>query len=234
MQVSIVVPAYNEERYIRGCLEALIDQEHPGFDFEIVVVDGRSTDRTREIAREYGARVLVQSRRGIAEARQLGFESARGAVIASTDADSIVPRDWLARLVGELYGDPDTVGVYGPIRLYDGKEYEDLFSYYVAGTYLWLNAAIKKPAFSGQNFAVKREAWKAVGGFDIYWVSAEDLNLSLKLSDVGRVKFCWDIIVYTSARRTREGYKNVLRHHISNYVRVTWLKRPPLPFKDIR
>ncbi len=234
MLVSVVVPAYNEEEYIRSCLESLIYQEHSGFDYEIIVVDGRSADRTREIAREYGARVLVQSRRGIAEARQLGFESARGEVIASTDADSVVPSDWLARLVSELNNEPDAVGVYGPIRLYDGKDYEDLFSYYVAGTYLWLNAAIKKPAFSGQNFAVRRAAWKAVGGFDTYWLSAEDLNLSLKLSDVGRVKFCWDIIVYTSARRTREGYKNVFRHHISNYMRVTWLKRPPLPFKDIR
>ncbi len=234
MLVSVVVPAYNEEKYIRRCLDALVQQEHPGFDYEIAVVDGKSVDRTRAIARGYGARVIVQSRRGIAEARQLGFASARGEVIASTDADTVVPPNWLERLLGEMFSEPDIVGTYGPIRLYDGKEYEDLFSYYVAGTYLWLNAAIKKPAFSGQNFAVKRAAFEAVGGFDTGWVSAEDVNLSLKLPRVGRVKFCWDIIVFTSARRTREGYKNVFRHHLSNYLRVTWLKMPPLPFKDIR
>ncbi|MBI3912900.1 MAG: glycosyltransferase [Chloroflexi bacterium] len=234
MLISVVVPAINEQNYIRASLDSLRSQELHNLEMEIIVVDGRSTDRTREIAREYGARVIVQPQRGVAQARQIGFEAARGQVIASTDADSIVPPDWLERLVSELQKESGVVGVYGPIRLYDGKVYEDLFSYYVAGTYLWVNAAINRPAFSGQNFAVWRAAWERVGGFDTDWVSAEDINLSLKMARAGRVKFCWDIPVYTSSRRTREGYKRVFAHSISNYLRVTWLKMPPLPFKDIR
>ena len=233
MLVSIVVPAFNEEKYIRRCLDALARQYHPHFEVETIVVDGNSTDHTREIAQEYGMPVLVQKHRGIAQARQMGFEAARGEIVASTDADSAPPREWLARLVAELQG-AQVVGVYGPIRLYDGKGYEDFVSHYLAGTYLWANAAIKRPAFSGQNFAVRREAWARVGGFDTDWVSAEDVNLSLKLRCIGEVKFCWDIQVATSARRAREGYGPVLKHTLSNYVRVTWLNAPPLPFIDIR
>ncbi len=234
MLVSIVIPAINESKYIRRCLDAVMQQQLPGLTTEIVVVDGGSSDSTREIAVEYGVRVLVQSRRGIAQARQMGFQAARGAIIASTDADSEPPLDWLSRLVGELLADSELVGVYGPIRLYDGKKYEDVLSHYVAGSYLYLNAVIQRPAFSGQNFAVWRDAWEQVGGFDVDWVSAEDVNLSLKLARIGKVKFCWDIQVATSARRVREGYASVVRHTLTNYTRVTWLHKPPLPFVDIR
>ena len=234
MLVSVVVPAFDEEKYIRPCLEALVRQQHPDFDIELIVIDGGSHDRTRGIAAEYGARVLILKQRGIAAARQLGFEAAHGAIIASTDADSVPPRNWLVRLVRGLRSEPKVVGVYGPIRLYDGKEYEDWVSHYIAGSYLSLNAFIKRPAFSGQNFAVWRDAWQRVGGFDTDWLSAEDVNLSLKLRHIGVVKFDWSIVVYTSSRRLREGYLPVLNHTLSNYLRVTWLQKPPLPFEDIR
>jgi glycosyltransferase involved in cell wall biosynthesis len=108
--VSIVVPAFNEEQYIRRCLEALARQYHPHFEIETIVVDGSSTDRTREIAHEYGVRLVVQQHRGIAQARQMGFEAARGEIIASTDAESAPPRDWLMRLVAGLHSTPDVVG----------------------------------------------------------------------------------------------------------------------------
>ncbi len=234
MLVSVVIPALNEEKYIRRCLDTLARQEHPNFDVEIIVVDNNSDDHTRQIASEYGVRVLIQKQRGVALARQMGFEAARGEIIASTDADSAPAYDWLVRLVAALTSSPGIVGVYGPIRLYDGKSIEDFGLYYLGGSYLYLNAVIHRPIFSGQNFAVWRKAWARVGGFDIDWVSAEDVNLSLKLARIGRIKFCWNIQVTTSARRTREGYGAVLGHTLANYLRVTWLNMPPLPFYDIR
>ncbi len=233
MLVSVVVPAFNEARYIRACLQALRCQEHPGFAFEIIVVDDGSTDGTAAIARQHGARVIAQSRRGVSGARQAGFEAARGEIVASMDADSAPPRDWLRRLVAELLRAPDIVGVYGPIRLC-GKPYEKWVSQVMSGLSFWLNNCIRKPMFSGQNFAVRREAWARVGGFDPNWASSEDTLLSLKLAQIGRVRFCWDIVVPTSARRIREGYWSIFKRSISNYWRVVWFHAPPLPFQDFR
>ncbi len=71
MLASIVVPAFNEEKYIRDCLRSLMSQEHPGFEYEVIVVDDGSTDRTGAIARRYGARHLP------APPRRLGGASSR-------------------------------------------------------------------------------------------------------------------------------------------------------------
>ncbi len=65
--------------------------------------------------------IVLQEQRGIAEARELGFRAARGEIIASTDADTIPPREWLQLLVRAFEGNPDLVGIYGPIRLYGGN-----------------------------------------------------------------------------------------------------------------
>ena len=97
-----------------------------------------------------------------------------------------------------------------------------------------MSAALGRPAFCGSNFAVWRSAWGRVGGFDTDWVSAEDHNLSLKLSRIGKVRFCPDILVGTSARRHHKGMVPLIGHTISNYLRIAWLDLPPLPFENHR
>ena len=87
-EISIVIPTLNEENSLGLCLEAArraIDQL--GRPAEIIVVDGESTDRTREIAREHGARILIEPRRGYGRALMTGFENARGRLLFMADAD---------------------------------------------------------------------------------------------------------------------------------------------------
>ena len=78
MFVSIVIPAYNEERYLGCCLQVLRAPSYPASRFEIIVVDNGSSDGTAEIARRSGERVISEPRKGVAYARQTGFEAARG------------------------------------------------------------------------------------------------------------------------------------------------------------
>ena len=234
MLVSVVVPAYNEEKYLGRCLGALAQQRHAGFDVEVIVVDNGSTDHTADLARSYGVRVLIEPRRGVAWARQIGFEAARGEIIASTDADSAPPPGWLEALVNALTDEPWAVAVHGPIRVLDGSRWEDLGMCYLAGAAMALSAGFGRPTFSGPNFAVWRRAWAQAGGFDTAWESAEDVNLSLKLARIGRVLFRWHIQVPSSGRRRQQGIPSAIGHTITDYARVVWLGMPPLPFEDYR
>ena len=105
---SVVVPAHDEADLLGATLEALAAQDVDAA-YEVVVVDNASTDATAEVARAHGARVVAEPRRGVCRARQTGVDAARGEIVASTDADSLVPPDWLRRLDATLRADRKSV-----------------------------------------------------------------------------------------------------------------------------
>ena len=100
-RLSIVIPAMNEEEGIGQVLDQvpLKELEEMGYPAEVVVVDGESVDRTRDIAREKGARVIIEPRRGYGRAYKTGFEVAQGEIIATGDADLTYPFDKLPEYV---------------------------------------------------------------------------------------------------------------------------------------
>ncbi len=95
--ISVVISTCNEEKLLGTCLESLKSQ-HCDFYYEIIVVDAGSSDGTTAIARQYGAKVIQELRPGAVQARSAGFANARGSIIDSTDADTALPSDWLARI----------------------------------------------------------------------------------------------------------------------------------------
>lgn len=96
-RLSIVIPAMNEEEGIGDVLDEipLKQLEEMGYPTEVVVVDGESVDRTRDIAREKGARVVIEPRKGYGRAYKTGFEVAQGELVATGDADTTYPFDRL-------------------------------------------------------------------------------------------------------------------------------------------
>lgn len=104
MKVSVVVTCYNEEKNIRECLNTLIRQTYPLDQYEIVVVDGGSQDKTQAIATEFtgdysNMRLVVEHKKGTAAGRNAGVNAARYDCIAFIDADCQAPPDWLSLLV---------------------------------------------------------------------------------------------------------------------------------------
>ncbi len=237
MFISVVIPAYNEERYLGRCLQALCAQSYPASRFEIIVVDNGSTDATAQIARRFGAQVVEEPVKGIARARQRGFEAARGEVIASTDADTVVPPFWLARIAGHFARDLELGGVYGPVYWSDGRPHERLIMQYPVTWALMLSNRVGRTLWVGSNFAVRAEAFWQVQGFEDFddkTLMGEDIYLSLRLSRVTRIIFDPDLIVYASARRAREGYLNFLGRVAASTAKVVLLRQRPLPTPDIR
>ena len=97
--ISVVVPAYNEEKYIAACLESIAAQTYPKENFELIVELSGGNDRTKEIAETFSAKITnTGAKRGVSAARQNGAEAARGEIIAQTDADSQVSADWLEKI----------------------------------------------------------------------------------------------------------------------------------------
>ncbi len=230
MKVSVVVPAHNEEAMLEKCLMSLNRQDYD--DYEVIIVDNASTDETPAIAEKHGARVLREKRKGVAFARQRGFIKARGDVIASTDADTVASEDWLREVVQAL--NEGVVGCYGPVYLLDGSKLDKWMAKYGFTFFLKANHFLGFPNFSGQNFAVRKKAFKEVGGFDLGVRSAEDVNLALRLRKAGKICFNPRMKVYTSARRLKAGHWKFFKHHTINYFSMLFNGRTERSFEDIR
>src|SRR5574341_1532560 len=96
MTISLVIPAYNEEKYLPAILASIAKlKRQPD---ELIVVNASSTDKTAEIAKSFGARVITAEKKTIGYSRQLGLRAAKGDIVAFTDADALLPPDWLTRM----------------------------------------------------------------------------------------------------------------------------------------
>lgn len=109
--VTIVIPVRNEERILGRCLESIAALDYPQDRLETIVADSMSTDCSRAIAEQYGAKVVPNPRQTVVSGRNRGLEAARGEFIALTDADCVVSRHWLRAAV-EAFA-PGVAGVGG-------------------------------------------------------------------------------------------------------------------------
>ena len=112
--VSIVVVVLNMETTIHKCLLSLTSLSYPRERYEIVVVDGGSTDRTLMICKRFGLRCVVERKRGRGLARNVGIKSSKGEIVAFIDADCTAPRDWLSVHVAS-YSDSSIGAVTGAV-----------------------------------------------------------------------------------------------------------------------
>lgn len=232
-EVSIVVPTYNEQKYIRRALEGLLSQR-ADFGYEVIVSDGNSTDSTAKIAREMGARVVFEPKRTIAAGRQKGFMEARGKIIVSSSADVHVKPGWLAKLV-EPIRKGNCVAAAGPVIPKDGNLLEHAFA---KGLLTPVARGLSKlgiPYVVGDNMAIRADVFRKVGGFDTDMVTAEDTYLIKKAGKYGKFRFVKDAPVFISMRRVREwGYPKYLLYHGSNFFKYHLTGKSHSKYEPIR
>ena len=194
--ISFIIPAYNEDALLGQTLRALrAAADGVGEEFEIIVADDGSTDRTAIIAREHGAVVISINRRQIAAARNAGAAAARGKYLFFIDADTIVTESPLRRAIDAMRD--GAVGGGAAIRM-DGATpwYGKLF---VAGMMLLDRLC---GYASGSFLFCTRRAFDAVGGFDEEYWAAEELVMSKALNRLGRFVLLSNHVV-TSGRKLR-------------------------------
>ncbi|SRR3989344_1273182 len=100
MKLSIILPTYNNELTIRECLDSIFMQNFPKKDFEVLFIDGGSTDKTLEIARKYPTKLINNPKRNEEAARILGIKMSKGEILAFIDADNVlVGKDWISKML---------------------------------------------------------------------------------------------------------------------------------------
>lgn len=197
--ISVIVPTYNEESNIEECLKSLSNQSIPRSEYEIIVVDGNSKDRTREIAEKYADLVFIQTRKKVGGARNDGAEVSKGDIIATTDADCIIPRDWIARIEAG-FSDPSVVQLYGLVEpIEPGIRHK--ISLALANTFSRLGYYTHTLYYTlGCNTAFRREAFFEAGMYRTI-DAGDDLEIARRMRQIGRVKLDGKLRVKFSMRR---------------------------------
>jgi glycosyltransferase involved in cell wall biosynthesis len=245
MDISFIIPAYNEEKYLGLCLESIQKElgDNPGVRAEIIVVDNASTDRTAQTAASFaGVKLIHEPRKGIILARQAGAAAATGELLAHVDADNILPRGWVEIAVKKFSSSPNLVALSGPLIYYElpKTELSLIRVYYrLATAMLWFGRHVLHfgSMIQGGNFVARARAWKKMEkispDFKFY---GEDTILAKHLARLGEVEFNLHFPIYSSNRRLKnEGLMKTALHYVLNYFSVTFFNKPATKkYTDVR
>ncbi len=235
--ISVIIPAYNEEKSIHACLESLVNQKTDR-KFEVVLVDNNSSDNTVKIAKSFTSklnlRIVSEKKRGRGSARSTGFKNALGDVLFSTDADTVLPEDWIETFFTTLTKS-NSVAVTSNNRIDDcGRTTNTVYNalqpifmrgYRVLLGHYWL---------SGFSFAMYKDVYEKSGGFKNELIAQEDIDLSFRVRKLGKIQYVPELPVVLSGRRYRGGLMKGFFQHQSTFVETFLLRRKNVVLPDIR
>jgi glycosyltransferase involved in cell wall biosynthesis len=211
-RVSVVVCAYDAERTIDRCLASLAALNYP--DYEVIVVNDGSRDRTLEIAQQHGfCRIVSQPNKGLSVARNVGAKAATGEIVAYTDSDCVADPDWLNYLVAKM--EASGLAVCGGPNFPPPEDSLVPAAVAVAPggpTHVLLSDEIAEH-IAGCNMAFRREALMRLGGFDpIFRAAGDDVDICWRFQDAGYViGFSPAAVVWHFRRNTVRAYCNQQR-----------------------
>lgn len=207
-KVSVIVPVYNEEKMLPLCLYSLINLDYPKELLEIILIDNNSSDSSAAIIKTHPVIYLFEKKRGRSAARNAGIKKAAGEIIAFTDADCVVDKEWVKNLVQGFTS--ENIGCCsGKIFSYNPKNWiEKYFSWLQKEM---LSSPVKNLEFVGSffgnlsfftcNLACRRKVLEEIGLFDENFVWVEDLDLVWRISLKGyQLKYTLTAVVHHKRR----------------------------------
>ena len=201
--LSIIIPAYNEEKYLSKLLECIRKQSFK--DYEIIVADANSKDKTRQIAKKHGCKIV---RGGLpAVGRNNGAKSVKGDILLFLDADVTFGRDFLGKAVNELNKRKlDAAGCYiHPLsnNIID-KIFFGIFNLWIFATQFFY------PNASGSGIFCKKWLHEKVNGFDEKIMLSEDMDYAKRCGKYGKFRILRTAKSYISMSRfEKEGRFNI-------------------------
>lgn len=217
LTLSIIIPAYNEEHYLKSCLDSIASQtDKPD---EVIMVDNNSTDATVDIANQYDFVTIIQeTHQGRGHARTAGFNAATSAIIGRIDADSVLAPDWVAR-VRRAFQDEAVDGITGLARTAILPRIQWPKS--VLWTWMYTQWSVAENGYEllwGANMAVRARAWRMVRD-DVCnddSVVHEDQDISFLLLLAGLTLKRDNKLLITTDGQTF--------HYFPKLARYTWLR----------
>lgn len=214
MNVSIVIPVYNEADQLAACLEAIAAQTVAPLD--VIVVDNNSSDGTAAIAASFEfVRLLTEKKQGVVHARNRGFDAARGEIIGRIDADTLLPQNWVVK-IQEIFADESISAVSGSAHYYDFAlaELADKIDFKLRGNlakklgndnFLW-----------GANMAVRKSDWLEVRSqLCTSSLLHEDFDLGIHLEQRGlNVIYDPSLLAGVSSRRVDTGFLDFVNYSL--------------------
>lgn len=215
-KVSVLIPAYNEEKYILKTLEALLKQDYPLF--EIIIANNASTDHTAILVEQFiqaksiGNRIQIklvhEVNKGTNFARERARTMATGSIIAQIDADCIPPKNWISNGVAALCKvNTNRVAVTGPYDYFDGEKWMRLSSLLSQKIlYPLINQLVQAlgrgDILIGGNAFIKAAILEQVGGYNTALTFyGDDIDLGKRLAQQGRIAYVGALIQLSSSRR---------------------------------
>ena len=218
---SVIIPAYNEETWLAKSLPALAAAMAPiEAAGEVIVVDNNSSDRTAEMAREHGARVVFEPCNQISRARNTGARAAGGRYLVFLDADTTMSSDLLRGVISNLSGGECCGG--GALVRFDAVL--PIYARWMLRLWNWL--AVRRKWAAGCFVFCLREGFEAVGGFNERLFASEEIWLSRRMRSWGSGKGLEFTImpeppVVTSARKMQD-------HPLRNFLAFCFILAFPL------
>lgn len=224
-EVSVVIPAYNEESNIVKTLLSLSTNQ-TSRSVEIIVVDNNSKDRTAELVQACGVRYVLETEQGITPARNRGLREARGTYVLNADADTLYPTHWIDAMVSPLAENNRAALTYGrfsfiPVGNTGRGTY--FFYEYITDAVRAFHRYFREEAVNvyGFNSGFRRVQGMEVSGFDHPPGTNEDGWLALKLRNkgFGKLYYAKQALVWTTDRRLQidGGFRKALGKRIKRF-----------------
>jgi glycosyltransferase involved in cell wall biosynthesis len=234
--ISVIIPARNEAKLLPKCLSSLAHQR-TNVSYEVIVVDTNSEDDTPVIARSFGAHIVNEPRKGKVYAFRTGADAATGDILCFAEADCILPANWIQTITDYLERHPDVVAVSGTYTFHSSTPFYNLLAPIVHGLaqliYYLLYGTF---SLRGSNFAIRKSAYDAVGGFPDNYFELYDVELGQRVARIGLIHHVPAMEIQTSDRRFRGRILRFIFEFVPSFIRNILLKRPfqSQTYEDIR
>lgn len=226
MKISVIIPAHNEEKNIEPAIRAVLAQTYP--NFELIVVDNASIDKTGELVKSFGDKVklLKEEQKGTQWARECGRLSAAGEIIVTMDADCLPDPDWLQK-GSKFFNNENVVAVGGPYDYYDAGPFFRTISLLTQKTIYvfsnWFFQKIRKGAvLIGGNMFLRASTLNKIGGYNTDFVFyGDDTDTAKQMAKHGKVLFEKTVTIKSSARRLKkQGILKTTALYIYHFFKV--------------